>query len=87
VVFVIETKKHEGEYLVNPESAPYMIDAFYSTDKRDEIIAAIHPSDKTCRPQTLNENHNPLMVNFEALFAPVNTRRTGMDWLAVTQSE
>jgi carbamoyltransferase len=33
--------------------------AFNTTGKRDDIIAGIHPSDKTCRPQTLNEAWNP----------------------------
>lgn len=47
------------EYLLNPKSSPYMIVAFDTTAKRDEIIAAIHPSDKTCRPQTLSEDVNP----------------------------
>lgn len=55
-------ESHLGEYLVNPERAPYMIDAFDTTDKRDEIVAAIHPSDKTCRPQTLNGDWNPEYV-------------------------
>jgi carbamoyltransferase len=47
------------EYLLNSKKAPYMILAFDTTDNRDEIIAGIHPSDKTCRPQTLNEAWNP----------------------------
>ena len=47
------------EYLLNSKPAPYMILAFDTTNKRDEIIAGIHPSDKTCRPQTLNEGWNP----------------------------
>jgi carbamoyltransferase len=44
-----------GEYLVNARPARYMILAFDTTEKRDEIIAAVHPGDFTCRPQTLNE--------------------------------
>ena len=47
------------DYLVNGKPAPYMIMAFDTTDKREEILAGIHPSDKTCRPQTLNEDWNP----------------------------
>ena len=43
------------EYLVNARPARYMILAFDTTEKRDEIIAAVHPRDFTCRPQTLNE--------------------------------
>ena len=46
------------DYLANPTPAPYMIMAFDTTFKRDGIIAAIHPSDKTCRPQTLHEDWN-----------------------------
>ena len=48
-----------SEYLVNAKSAPYMILAFDTTEKRDDIIAGIHPWDKTCRPQTLTEQYNP----------------------------
>ena len=47
------------DYLVDPKPAPYMIMAFDTTDKREDILAGIHPSDKTCRPQTLNEDWNP----------------------------
>jgi carbamoyltransferase len=46
------------DYLVNARAAPYMILAFDTTEKRDEIIAAIHPYDYTCRPQTLNDSWN-----------------------------
>ena len=48
-----------SEYLVNVKPSPFMILAFNTTDKRDDIIAGIHPQDKTCRPQTLNEDLNP----------------------------
>jgi carbamoyltransferase len=48
-----------SEYLLSAESAPYMIMAFDTTEKRNEIIAAIHPWDKTCRPQTLSKFSNP----------------------------
>jgi len=48
-----------GSYLVNPRPARYMIEAFDTTGKADEIIAALHPQDKTARPQTVNE-WNPL---------------------------
>jgi len=44
-----------NEYLVNARPARYMILAFNTTEKRDEIIAAIHPQDFTARPQTLND--------------------------------
>ena len=52
-------EKHMSEYLVNAKTSPFMILAFDTTDKRGDIIAGIHPQDKTCRPQTLNENVNP----------------------------
>jgi len=52
-------EERASEYLVNPCPAPYMVLAFDTTDKRDEIIAAIHPFDNTCRPQTLNTTSNP----------------------------
>jgi len=45
-------------YLVNPEEAPYMVMAFDTTDKRNEIVAAIHPQDLTSRPQLLKETVN-----------------------------
>jgi carbamoyltransferase len=47
-----------SDYLVNSKSAPYMIMAFDTTSRREEIIAAIHPADKTCRPQTLRKEWN-----------------------------
>jgi carbamoyltransferase len=50
---ILEERMHE--YLVNARPARYMILAFDTTEKRDEIIAAIHPQDFTARPQTLNE--------------------------------
>ena len=44
-----------GEYLVNPRRAPYMIEAFDTTDRAQEIVAGLHPQDRTARPQTVNE--------------------------------
>ena len=59
-----------GEYVEGPVEAPYMILAFDTTNKRDEIVAAIHQSDLTCRPQTLGETFNPaykqLIETFES---------------------
>ncbi len=42
------------DYLVNYHPARYMIEAFDTTSKAEEIIAGLHPFDKTCRPQTVN---------------------------------
>jgi carbamoyltransferase len=47
------------EYLVKGRSAPYMIMAFDTTEKRNEIIGAVHQYDFSCRPQTLNDSWNP----------------------------
>ena len=51
-----------GDYVLNPKKidAPYMIMAFHSTPlARQELIAGIHQSDKTCRPQLLKKDWNP----------------------------
>jgi carbamoyltransferase len=47
------------DYVVNPTNAPYMILAFDTTEKRNEMTAAIHPYDFTCRPQTVSSDYNP----------------------------
>jgi len=58
------------DYVVNPINAPYMILAFDTTEKRNEMPAAIHPYDLTCRPQTVNSDYNPgyekVLKSFEA---------------------
>ena len=41
-------------YFINSHPARYMIEAFDTTDRAEEIIAGLHPFDKTCRPQTVN---------------------------------
>ena len=56
------------DYLINPRSSPYMILSFDTTDRRNEIVAGIHPKDKTCRPQTVsswNESYSRLLRTFE----------------------
>lgn len=58
------------EYLINPRPARYMILAFDTTDKREEIIAAIHPQDFTARPQTLNDwnpSYRKILKSFEGI--------------------
>ena len=52
-------KERAEDYLINPVEAPYMIDAFGTTSKREEIKAGIHPYDDTCRPQILEKDWNP----------------------------
>lgn len=63
---ILEERMHE--YLINARPARYMILAFNTTEKRDEIIAAIHPQDFTARPQTLNEwnsSYRKIIKTFE----------------------
>jgi len=65
---ILEERMHE--YLVNARPARYMILAFDTTEKRDEIIAAIHPQDLTARPQTLNEwniSYRKILEKFQDL--------------------
>ena len=51
-----------NDYLVDSRNSPYMIMAFDTTEKRDEIVAGIHPFDFTCRPQTVDASYN---ANYE----------------------
>lgn len=61
------------QYLINPKklAAPYMIMAFDTTERREELAGAIHPYDGTARPQIVEEAHNPdfhrLLRHFEQL--------------------
>lgn len=55
-------KERQADYVENPKGldAPYMIMAFHSTPLgQKELIAGIHQSDKTCRPQILEKDWNP----------------------------
>ena len=54
-------KEAQQDYLVNPKNveAPYMILAFDTTEKRNDIVAAIHPADQTARPQVVSTDLNP----------------------------
>ena len=54
--------KYEDKYIINPKKirAPYMILSFDTVpENRKEIIAAIHQSDFTIRPQILDYETNP----------------------------
>lgn len=62
------------DYVLNPKAlyAPFMTIAFESTDlAKKELIAALHPSDFTLRPQFVTSNTNQdyydLIKNFEKL--------------------
>lgn len=46
------------DYLIDGKISPYMILAFDTTDKRNDLSAAVHPYDFTCRPQTVDSNYN-----------------------------
>lgn len=50
---ILEERKRD--YLVSARPARYMVEAFDTTEKASEIIAALHPFDRTARPQTVNE--------------------------------
>ena len=57
------------DYLINAKFAPYMIEAFDTTEKVDDIIAGTHPFDKTARPQIVNEwnpSYKKIIQTFEA---------------------
>lgn len=62
-----------SRYLDNPKGAtsPYMMLAFGTTDRDDDIRAALHPFDRSCRPQILPEGQNPpyqrIVEEFERL--------------------
>ncbi len=49
------------DYIVNPKRlpAPYMILSFDTTERVGEIAAAIHPYDRSARPQLVSEAWNP----------------------------
>jgi carbamoyltransferase len=55
-------RERAGDYLVNPRglASPYMMLAFPTKpERRDEIIAAVHPQDGTARAHILDEAWNP----------------------------
>jgi carbamoyltransferase len=60
------------EYLVNGQSAPFMIDTFdVRPEKVDELAAVLHPADDSTRPQTVREDQHPryhrLISEFESI--------------------
>ena len=46
---------HADRYLIESRFSPYMIEAFDTRKIGSDIAAAIHPFDRTCRPQTVND--------------------------------
>jgi carbamoyltransferase len=46
--------ERKSDYLINARESPYMIEAFDTTLKSEELLAGLHPKDMTCRPQTVN---------------------------------
>ena len=58
------------DYVVDPINSPYMILSFDTTENRNDLTAAIHPYDFTCRPQTVNSEYNSgyekVLRSFEA---------------------
>ena len=70
-------RERADDYLVNPKrlSSPYMMIAFPTLDaRRDEIAAAVHPSDATARAHILDEGWNPAYHRVISEFQ----RRTGI---------
>lgn len=61
------------DYLINPKNiiSPYMALAFDTTEKRKEIIAAIHPADFTARPQMLDREWNPKYHKVISIFQDI----------------
>jgi carbamoyltransferase len=56
------------EYFIESKLAPYMIEAFDSTKEADDIIAGLHPRDRSGRPQIVNEwnkNYYSIIKSFE----------------------
>lgn len=65
---ILETRMKD--YLLDARPARYMIEAFDTTEKADEIIAGLHPYDRTARPQTVNgwsPSYRAILEEFEAI--------------------
>ena len=67
-------KERQKDYIVNPKNidSPYMMLGFNTTKlAQEEIKAALHPSDSTCRPQildkTINHRYYRIIKEFEKL--------------------
>jgi len=67
---ILDTSKHKYLNTSGSDKAPYMILGYNSTSVAEkEIIAGLHQSDQTCRPQIVEEDVNPsyydLLKKFE----------------------
>ena len=66
-------KERSADYFVKqkPVSSPYMIMTFDTTSRANEIQAAVHPFDRTARPQEVSRDWNPhyhsLLTEFDRL--------------------
>ena len=72
---ILEEYRHR--YLVNPKnlSAPFMILAFDTTPAgQKDLVAAVHPYDKTCRPQLVSKSNNPNYYNLLTEFSSLTGR-------------
>jgi carbamoyltransferase len=62
-----------NDYLINPKKirSPFMILTFDTTERRNDLIAAMHPFDYTVRPQIVEYQANPryhsILKEFERL--------------------
>ena len=77
--------ENEEDYLVNPKKipAPYMILSFDTTERRKEIVAAIHPYDLTARPQIVYKDHNPtyhqILTSYKEVVGPAGLLNTSFN--------
>lgn len=65
---ILESKM--DEYIIDARPARYMIEAFNTTPKADEIVAGLHPYDRSARPQTVNDwnpGYRKVLEEFESL--------------------
>ncbi len=58
------------DYLLDAKPAPYMIEAFDTKEEANQIIAGLHPYDRTARPQTVNEwnpSYRKIITEFQRI--------------------
>ena len=56
-------RKNADKYIKNPKNirSPYMMIGFDTKENYKDLISAVHPADKSARPQILEEGQNPQM--------------------------